>query len=355
MPPKRQAAAAGDGGTQLKPERTDDNITNKYKVEQPLCAGSFAQVFSARCKETGEWRALKETRLETVDTDKKKAWLSAELAITRRVHHPNIVILYEVVHVPAQKKLYLVFEKMDSDLFEFMRGMRKSGRWLAETEVAHIAHALLSSVAYLHSHDIVHRDIKPENILISRDGRDVKLTDFGIAKVAANECTPFGSRSYMAPEIISGVMSGVDPSQTPLVIMTKNEVKSLDLWSSGIVIYFMLSSSLPPSEIKGRSKEQLQSIVDDKGWDEKLFPERKWGPLSAKSRDLVRSLLRFDSKRRLTADQALKTDFIASKVSMESTGLRGNADSGDDFSKEELEAAIKEYYDTAAKAFGDEH
>jgi len=337
----------------MKPERTDTDITNEYKVEQPLCAGSFAQVFSARCKKTGEWRALKETRLETVDTDKKKAWLSAELAITRRVHHPNIVTLYEVVHVPAKKRLYLVFEKMDSDLFEFMRSLRKGGKWLAESEVAHIAHALLSSVAYLHSHDIVHRDIKPENILISKNGQEVKLTDFGIAKVAANECTPFGSRSYMAPEIISGVMSGVDPSQTPLVIMTKNEVKGLDQWSCGIVIYFMLSSSLPPSEIKGRSKEQLQGIVDDKGWEEKLFPERKWHGISGKAKDLVRGLLVFDNKRRLTADQALKSDFISSKVDLKG-GVQGNADDGDDFKKEDLEAAIKEYYDTAAKAFGDE-
>lgn len=352
MPPKRQAAA--EPPSALSPERTDTSISNCYKVHHALCAGSFAQVFAATCLKTNEPRALKETKLETVDTDKKKAWLAAELAITRRVQHPNIVILHEVVHVPEKGRLYLVFEKMDSDLFEFMRSMRKGGKWLSEKEVAFVANALLSAVQYLHSHDIVHRDIKPENILISTDGRHVKLTDFGIAKVAANECTPFGSRSYMAPEIISGVMSGVDPSQTPLVIMTKNGVKGLDIWSCGIVIYFMLSSSLPPSEIKGRSKEQLQEIVDQAVWEEKLFPARKWAGLSAVSKDLVRKLLRFDSKTRLTAKEALESDFIAGFVKDGPNRLQGAEVDGQDFDLETLEKEIKEYHDAAAKSFDPE-
>lgn len=342
MPPKRAGggASAGAALTQ-KPTRKLAQLTDAtgYDVGQALCAGSFAKVFVGTCKagnptgKEGEVRALKQTELATVDTDKKKAWLAAELEITRRVNHPNIVILYEVVE--CSDRIFMIFEKMDTDLFEWMRTLRKAGRWLSERDVAHYASSLLSAIAYLHSHDIVHRDIKPENLLVSDQGRTIKLTDFGIAKVAANECTPFGSRSYMAPEIISGVMSGVDPGQTPMVIMTKDEVKFLDMWSCGTVIYFMLSASLPP--IKGKSKEQLQGLAaDPQAYNATLFPEKRWKSISQQAQELCAGLLTFNSKHRLTADKSLRTAFLSgTEASQEPIQM--------DIQLDELSAAIKEH------------
>eukprot|EP01062_Namystynia_karyoxenos_P068059 TRINITY_DN622_c0_g1_i2.p2 TRINITY_DN622_c0_g1~~TRINITY_DN622_c0_g1_i2.p2 ORF type:complete len:375 (+),score=162.83 TRINITY_DN622_c0_g1_i2:87-1127(+) len=336
MPPKRAAGASGESGeAQKKPIIRCDDISERYQVGQALCAGSFAKVFDAIDKKTGEPRAIKQTELSTVNTEKKKAWLAAELEITRRVNHPNIVQLYEVVE--CKNHIYMVFEKMDTDLFEWMRSLRKAGRWLSERDVAMYSQSLLSAVAYLHSHDIVHRDIKPENLLVGSQGAVIKLTDFGIAKVAANECTPFGSRSYMAPEIISGVMSGVDPSQTPMLIMTKEEVKFLDMWSCGTVIYFMLSASLPP--IKGKSKEQLQGLAQDpRAWDEVLFPERKWKGISQPAKELVGGLLSFDSKRRLTAEKALQCAFITSQAGVSQEPIKM------DIEMDELKAAIGDHH-----------
>eukprot|EP01065_Artemidia_motanka_P025677 TRINITY_DN30658_c0_g1_i1.p1 TRINITY_DN30658_c0_g1~~TRINITY_DN30658_c0_g1_i1.p1 ORF type:complete len:345 (+),score=101.89 TRINITY_DN30658_c0_g1_i1:67-1101(+) len=334
MPPKR-AAGSGAASASLKPICRCDDITERYIVGQPLCAGSFAKVLDAQDKKTGEPRAIKQTELASVNTEKKKAWLAAELEITRRVNHPNIVNLFEVVE--CKNHIYMVFEKMDTDLFEWMRSLRKAGRWLSERDVAFYSQSLLSAVAYLHSHDIVHRDIKPENLLVGNQGRVIKLTDFGIAKVAANECTPFGSRSYMAPEIISGVMSGVDPSQTPMLIMTKEEVKFLDMWSCGTVIYFMLSASLPP--IKGKSKEQLQGIAQDpQAWNEVLFPERKWRAISQPAKELVGGLLSFDSKRRLTAEKAMKAPFITSQAGVSQEPIKM------DIELDELKSAIVDHH-----------
>lgn len=194
--------------------------------------------------------------------------------------------------------------------YDVGQALRKAGRWLSERDVQQYASALLSAISYLHSHDIVHRDVKPENLLISDQGKIIKLTDFGIAKVAANECTPFGSRSYMAPEIISGVMSGVDPGQTPMIIMTKEEVKMFDTWSCGTVIYFMLSASLPP--IKGKSKEQLQGLASDPAaYNATLFPDKRWKGISKQAQELCAGLLTFNVKHRLSAANSLKLPFLA--------------------------------------------
>jgi serine/threonine protein kinase len=104
----------------------------------------------------------------------------------------------------------------------------------SERQAAEIVANLLSALNYLHSCNILHRDIKPENILLaSHDSAEVKLSDFGIAKVLEEEgedarsrgraYTSCGTDYYVAPEVLKG--EGYD--------------NKVDLWSLGVVVYIM--------------------------------------------------------------------------------------------------------------------
>lgn len=104
----------------------------------------------------------------------------------------------------------------------------------SERQAAEIVANLLSALNYLHSCNILHRDIKPENILLaSHDSAEVKLSDFGIAKVLEEEgedarsrgraYTSCGTDYYVAPEVLNG--EGYD--------------NKVDLWSLGVVVYIM--------------------------------------------------------------------------------------------------------------------
>eukprot|EP01059_Diplonema_ambulator_P025373 TRINITY_DN4240_c0_g1_i2.p1 TRINITY_DN4240_c0_g1~~TRINITY_DN4240_c0_g1_i2.p1 ORF type:complete len:305 (+),score=88.97 TRINITY_DN4240_c0_g1_i2:291-1205(+) len=246
------------------------------------------------------------------DTQVKTAWLAQEIEITRRVSHPHIVQLYEIIKTDTT--VYMVYEMMDCDLWEWLRGLRSEKMWISEVHTVFIMQSLLSVVAYLHSHDIVHRDIKPENLLFNKETMQVKLTDFGIAKVVNNHCTPFGSSSYMAPEIVSGTIEGLDMAADDIkkILVTKDEVKQLDLWACGVVLYFLLIGGFPP--IAGRSKEYLRDLNKTaEMWRDVLFPakfEAKWAKVSLEGKALTFSLLSLDPWKRPTAQKALQNPFF---------------------------------------------
>jgi serine/threonine protein kinase len=117
------------------------------------------------------------------------------------------------------------------DLYNYLS---KRGFKIPEIRVANIIHKLATALFYLHSYGVTHRDIKPENILMedTSDEADIKLLDFGLSKIIGprDKCTePYGTVVYVAPEILSG--SPYD--------------KSVDLWSIGVLTYFMLTGILP--------------------------------------------------------------------------------------------------------------
>ena len=284
-----------------------------------ICEGSFAKVYCSYTKPDREIRAIKviETSKDKSEKDGIKiAWLAQEIEITRRVSHPNIVTLYEIIKTGTT--VNFVYEMMDCDLWEFLNELRRDSMWITERHVVFTMKSLLEVVAYLHSHDIVHRDIKPENLLIQKCNGIVKLTDFGIAKVVVGSAsaTPFGSRSYMAPEILSGTRKGIlqmNHTEIPKVPTTKEGVKRMDLWSCGIVLYFLLIGSFPP--IVGKTKEDLLPFMKKpEAWDFHVFPEvhdKKWKTVSPEGRKLVSLLLSLDPSDRPTAESALQHRFIS--------------------------------------------
>eukprot|EP01061_Rhynchopus_euleeides_P029632 TRINITY_DN487_c0_g2_i1.p1 TRINITY_DN487_c0_g2~~TRINITY_DN487_c0_g2_i1.p1 ORF type:complete len:412 (+),score=143.14 TRINITY_DN487_c0_g2_i1:112-1236(+) len=345
------------GAAPARPLREGD-INDTYELVKLLREGNFAKVYEAKVKETDEPRAIKVMQIAEADSTVRKAWLAQEIEITRRVTHKNIVHLHEVVKMG--NAYYLVYERMDCDLWEFLRLLRAKSLWITEWHTRYLMRCLLDVVAYLHSHNIVHRDIKPENLLMNiKDGEDpyeIRLTDFGIAKVIDNKCTPFGSRSYLAPEIVSGIAAqGCDTDEAEKVLMTRESVKGLDLWSCGIVLYFLLVGDFPP--IIGRSKEFLQPHYRDlKTWEETIFPERskkRWGRIDIENRQLILSLLSLEPTQRPSAAKTLKHPFF---TALDAEGLASHPATHHEteIDLEDLQAGVNSHVNDMREAF-DQH
>ena len=114
----------------------EGDITDNYNLGEQLCQGWFAKVIDARTKDSDEPRAIKVMEVANADTAVRKAWLAQEIEITRRVQHKNIVKLYEIVR--NDKFYYFVYEKVKSDLWDFLRKLRGDSLWVAQWHAAYL-------------------------------------------------------------------------------------------------------------------------------------------------------------------------------------------------------------------------
>mmetsp|Transcript_36109 Transcript_36109/g.93256 ORF Transcript_36109/g.93256 Transcript_36109/m.93256 type:complete len:455 (-) Transcript_36109:88-1452(-) len=267
-------------------------LEDYYEVLEELGRGSFGIVAKASDLKTGEVFAVKSLMIRT-ETDKK--YLEAELAIARRVSHPNIVRLHEALrdNTSEMPRCHLVMilcdggtlhdkvghysaQRRDS-LDEAMKGtvqpseMQTAG--LPTTLCAAYAWQMLSGVAYLHHHSYAHRDIKAENYLLETQAEDasLRLVDFGLSKnfAAARRMTSrVGTPFTTAPEVFEGSYD-----------------EKCDVWSVGIVC-FMLFLGAPPW--LGATPEETERMVKtmDVSWDGDGW---KWHPPPALK--LVQELL----------------------------------------------------------------
>jgi len=277
------------------------DITAIYELfeSNPKGTGAFSRVIVGREKATGALRAVKiMDRRELVG--KKAEMVAHEREILRRTRHPSIVRMHHCIQ--TAERVYFGLDLMQTDLFEYVVKRKR----LSEDDARLIMKQLLEAVAYLHEQSVVHRDIKPENILINTPS-DIKLADFGLAKVVQEwdvRSTPCGTSFYIAPEIIRGIESqGARPLCT-----TREVVKSIDLWSCGVVMFVIIAGRPPfAGQVKtsAERRQLLQKI--DRGV---LFPDAQWAEVSEDAKDLILGLLNQDTGRRMTAAAALKHHFF---------------------------------------------
>jgi len=174
--------------------------------------------------------AIKTLRYEEFDQEqlaevKKRFFREAEAA--GKLAHPNIVTIYDVGE--DYEIAYMAMELLDGSDLE-KNGSK--GSLLPRREVVRIVSAVASALDYAHANGVVHRDIKPANIMILKNG-EVKVADFGIARVMASSKTQtgviMGTPSYMSPEQIAG---------------QKVDGRS-DLFSLGVVFFELLTGEKP--------------------------------------------------------------------------------------------------------------
>ena len=212
----------------------------KYEILRTLGQGSFAEVKEAVHLLSGEKIAIKILEKARLRSDDDQDRIRRETNILSKVHHPNIIQLYE--HIETDNYFYFVMEFAERGEMSYY--IEKKQR-LSETEACKFFQQLVSAISYLHKLGCAHRDIKPSNILIDYN-KDIKLIDFGLGNVYdENEKlkTACGSPCYAAPEIIS------NEAYDPVMV---------DIWSSGITLFAMLCGYLPFDD---ESKTQLYEKI----------------------------------------------------------------------------------------------
>lgn len=212
--------------------------------------------------------------------------LKQEIDVLRGVDHPNIVAYYEYYETKAS--IIIIMERCDGDdLFDYILD---SGP-LDEQSSHQIITQILLAVSYLHARGIIHRDIKAENIIIYKSSvgtYSVKLIDFGFSIILGRNLTGsfLGTGGYIAPE------------------MRRHRQYSMpvDIWSCGILLYYMLSGQLPFTT-------STENLPNDLSTCEKTFlikyPVQKWSSISQGCKNFLQSLLDVNPIRRISALQAL--------------------------------------------------
>jgi serine/threonine protein kinase len=196
LQPRRPASSSG-------PAKRGGLLLGRYELGRLLGHDTFAKVYHARhADDTGETVAIKVLDKEKALRNGLVPHIKREIAILRRVRHPNIVRLFEVM--ATRSKIYFAME--------FVRGgelfVRVAKGRLKEDTARRYFQQLISAVSFCHAHGIFHHDLKPENLLVD-ESDDLKVSDFGLSAVA-DQFHPdgllhtfCGTPSYVAPEVLA--------------------------------------------------------------------------------------------------------------------------------------------------------
>ncbi|KAI9261070.1 kinase-like domain-containing protein [Sporodiniella umbellata] len=256
------------------PEKNRQEVGD-YFLGKTLGQGTSACVKIGVHKLTGERVAIKII---------PKAYLAAnipaqrsvqrEIAIMKLMKHPYIVSLLDVIDLPESSDLYLVLEYIEGgELFDYLISQ---GR-LNEEEARKYFQQILTGLEYCHKHLICHRDLKPENLLLDKN-MNIKIADFGMASLQPAGSlleTSCGSPHYASPEVVNGF--AYDGSAS-------------DVWSCGVILYALLSGSLP------FDYDDIRQLLRKVKRGKYKIPSH----ISCEAKDLIQKILVINPGKRLT-------------------------------------------------------
>lgn len=148
---------------------------DKYKIIKFIGDGTYGNVAMAVNKQSGENMAIKKMKKKYYSWD--ECMSLREIKALRKLNHPNIIKLHEVIRV--NDDLYLVFTYMQGNVLDLLRDSQKIGGLTQET-ICSVVYQTLLGIEHMHERGVFHRDLKPENLL-AYEGI-IKIGDFGLSK-----------------------------------------------------------------------------------------------------------------------------------------------------------------------------
>ncbi len=249
-------------------------IASRYSLDREIGRGGTGVVWLGRDEVLGRHVALKRIGLLPGADSTDLARAEREARLSARLNHPHVVAIFDVVVDSDSDSRWLVMEYVEGSTLSQL--VRQQGK-LSPDDAAPLIWQAADALVAAHSAGIAHRDVKPSNILVDRSGK-VKLTDFGIARIASDPSLTqtgmvTGSPAYLAPEIATGGRGD----------------EAADVWSLGATMFHLLAGR-PPYEIGDNVLGGLYRIVNeepprlpDAGWMAPLLegtmvrdPSRRW-------------------------------------------------------------------------------
>ncbi|KAJ2358621.1 MAPK protein hog1 [Coemansia erecta] len=284
-------------------------VTTRYTDLQPVGMGAFGLVCSARDQLTGQSVAVKKImRPFSSSVLAKRTY--RELKLLKHLRHENIISLSDIFISPLED-IYFVTELLGTDLHRL-----RQSRPLEKQFIQYFLYQILRGLKYVHSAGVIHRDLKPSNIVIN-ENCDLKICDFGLARVQDPQMTGYVStRYYRAPEI--------------MLTWQKYDV-AVDIWSTGCIFAEMFEGTpLFPgkdhvdqfsiiTELLGTPPDDVIQTIGSENTLRfvQMLPRREPVPFSTRfptidpmAIDLLEKMLVFDPRKRITAAEALAHPYL---------------------------------------------
>ena len=264
----------------------NDNYPNSqvsfYKYGRLIGRGAFGKVNLGLHILTGRIVAIKSFNKNNLKNERAKSKIYHEINLMKNLRHSSIVKLLDTFE--TKNYILIIMENISGgDLLSFVKKRTK----LNEKTCKFIFKQLLQAIKFIHTKNIIHRDIKLDNVLIDLNN-NIKLCDFGVGKmihegeILTDQC---GTPAYIAPEILEN---------------KGYEGPPVDIWSSGVVLYSMLSGTVP---FRANNLNDLQNMIMTGTFKE-------INDISKESNDLLHKLLQVNPKKRITIDEALSHPWI---------------------------------------------
>jgi serine/threonine protein kinase len=232
--------------------------SNRYEIKDRLGHGGMATVYGARDLKLDRDVAIKLLADNLAGDDEVRKRFSREARLAAKLDHPNIVQVFDVGEDDGRP--YIVMEQVEGGtLGDRLEGRQRS---MPSSEALYLLSQLCEGLGHAHARKLVHRDIKPQNLLLRSSDGCLKITDFGIARVA-EETTRLtqagkviGTERYMAPEQLA------DGKITAAV----------DVYACGVVADEVLPQSRPP-ELREIVERCLRDDPSDRFTDARSLGE----------------------------------------------------------------------------------
>ena len=244
-----------------------------YLIKEQLGQGTFGRVYLGYHLLTGCPVAIKIIDKHKIKKNSDLILIKRELHILKNVKHNNIAQLYEILE--TNERIYLVMEyAKKGDLFNLI----KNSEVFTEERAMKYFFQILNAVEYLKKLKIAHRDLKPENILIDQFDK-IKIIDFGLSNIYEEDKyleTFCGSPCYVAPEMI---------------IRKKYKAEDIDSWGLGVILYLMVTRTLPFHNNENSLNDLYNQILKTKF--------KVYSNMSLEALDFFKQIFVFNSENRL--------------------------------------------------------
>jgi serine/threonine-protein kinase len=208
---------------------TTPRMIGQYEITELLGEGGIGQVYAARDTVLGREVAIKSLRPAMLADESFVERFRAEAINLARLNHQNITTLYSLIQEEGIP--YMVMELVRGQTLDVI--LQGKDGYFAVNEALAIIGQAADGLAYAHAHGVIHRDIKPSNLMMTEAGL-VKIMDFGIARLQ-------GSQHLTRDGSIVGTLAYMAPEQ----LRSEETDERSDLYSLAIVLYEMLSGSVP--------------------------------------------------------------------------------------------------------------
>ena len=253
---------------------SNKSITENYKFIKQILKGENEKIFKVKNIKNGMIYSCKE--ISKINLTKKEK-LIKEINILTKIDHPNTIKFHEIYE--SDNNLYLIREYCKgNDLISFIYMKNKN---ISEEEIIGIFLQIISLIKYCHNKNICLINLDPENFFFtdeySKENNNIKLVNFESSQIfELNQKLKVKIKPnyFISPEVLSGTFDN-----------------SCDIWSAGVLLYFLLSGE-PPFSKKGDSNiyENIRKIKYS-------FPSIKWKNISEEAKDLIKQMLLPEGER----------------------------------------------------------